>query len=1126
MVWSRCGTAGKYGALVSSLISQDEEFCVNVYRRIVQKRSFVKGNEQSITSIATLGYNIAGSIVYDEEDLWYLLILKSNGSLEIWDHTLRIISKLDTGICHTHVERSFLITSLRSMQLYVNLRDDEVWCIPLERFQDPSRLNFAQQAPRVVHHTTYRIVAMELAWNWEESEHHEVETLSLLSQSRNTSSCLFEAMYKPDKVDRKQNDEWYFIRSFHFDALENFRIATRGKSLRPLATFKSITDLGFVVFTPVKTFMIPLEDFPVNKSSSTKNVYENDGIYSNICEIASLTPTIEVFSAVVLEELANSYSFTLMTNKNDKFTVKFKAVLDISSSDPFYDCSGFGIFREKCQSSAPITKLYSSTIHSVNRLVCYTNNLGVQYFESMKIAPNHLRARQCSVVVEPDIIFARYLNECLGLSLTIESHLRDECRIVLNYSGYLPSSDPGDEGRTMQLEVLYEGSGAIPIDTLRSKDGGIQWLDSHFVYSSDGSCFVRREEREAATVTKHEVYLNAIVSSTTTPKSVRLTYTSHISWSDTNKTLNISHLTKFNAVKCLRSKEIHDNCKITVIATERLIYIYDERAEEPSFLSYDLGVKNIQINDVMINYNKINCEVEIVISDDQGMVFIYKLTHIMTLEEKFDVSQEPVQLCEIGGSINFISYTRHRLLIFKKTHGGSYVPNLVSTDATFKKIVSCSDCVVAALTLDNTILRIKIGPYIEPKYCSQVVASVRGYSGKYITFRSSERFVVFYLNSDEGSWIYSIDLVEKRIKSSYELSSLDRNVTTTDIITIPYVNKPDKLGISVTGDIKISTRLMFDKCFLVALNTDKIEDAEAIDSLRNILLFSIDDSSGNLDMHTSIKTAHSINIFQNFYDFCFLACGSCIEIFVIKYYFKENRFVIQSCSNNLECRGFIVGMVHYPRIGQKNKVAKEKNNHKIRRTHLTSHNFREILIVLNLLSGVSYFIIDNIDKYLNFETNKMNILESDGPKFSDYISGAVTSFAWCTFMEVEYILMSDTRGYLVLISKDYQGTERFILRFLSGERVLSICATNRVTSVRYLMPEVIKQAPLFHVTTTEGGIFTLSVSPSKAEINRGSQTGNIEEIMDRQSQLIDVEVRGNVKFIDHNALDYTVTSSE
>lgn len=419
----------------------------------------------------------------------------------------------------------------------------------------------------------------------------------------------------------------------------------------------------------------------------------------------------------------------------------------------------------------------------------------------------------------------------------------------------------------------------------------------------------------------------------------------YLCWSNSNDKIQLPHFENF-AIADYQLTYLHNSTTdtyITYISTDTKIFVYDSKTSLLKDITLDLDFpSSFSIYRILaLQFDK--SIPTLLISDIEGFLWEINIES-NSVKSKIKVTEKGFELYHIPNTKDVLLYNYDSLILFKN-NGSDNEFQRIECPLSIKYISGMDLKCIFILDIDNNVHKILLNDKddnIEPELISKTIKLTDSCPRKLHISNCSQRFIITtsitrkeqniifnenYESCITSSKLYVIDLHLNKIASSYDLT---KNFSKSSIVSI--ANAPSRTKFiskeKNNHNIHFAKSLIFEKCFLVALEYEEYD----VSNSKNLLLFSIDNQTGHIDLQNSKYIDSEIKCLHNFQDEYLLICGNTLQALSLNYSIKEGMFHYTPKSNILELPRGVYELKDIAEFGLSEvPVKRSKNRNKMKK---------------------------------------------------------------------------------------------------------------------------------------------------------------------------------------------------
>lgn len=476
---------------------------------------------------------------------------------------------------------------------------------------------------------------------------------------------------------------------------------------------------------------------------------------------------------------------------------------------------------------------------------------------------------------------------------------RKTCNLAENFNikkvAYMESSE---------LQHIWPSSAGIYWKTSQNqlfRNGAIVSTDADVVYvTRNGNVLT----------SKHKIICISPINMTGNQEYVYLEENGHIHWSNADAEFPLPGYERSLTDHCLiSSTQLADGKNVTVVIVNGNVTVI-------KMYTTIMSVFNVRDLDTVS---------DTLVKEVDGatfLIFCYVSGNVAVVgvenEPKFGfkMGSHKLSLSDISGTDKSLVYCRESTVLLSLSLESGYSVHELPLSFSCKEIVSNGDKAFITLNSDNEIHAFEIihsGQW-KADDLLQRIESKKHLHTKFTSFEHTSRYIVTSslntkFNSVREKQEYSVelqiqDLIKVSTVATYDISENYPQAIVSDMTAVP-VRRKLLSGQFIDNETSYAKQLTLEKCLLVALNYESAED----DTGDNLLLFTIDEANGTIDLQLSVNTNHVITSLSNYFNRVVFVSGECLQAYQLDYSVKEDEFKLSLVSNSVVIDGFTKGCI-------------------------------------------------------------------------------------------------------------------------------------------------------------------------------------------------------------------------
>lgn len=840
----------------------------------------------------------------------YLLLLKDIGVMEIWNTSFTKIDSLSLGEID-QIHDLYLVVDTKFKRCFINFTTTQIFTMEVNFTKDS--MNFVQKNDnfKIFYESSHKIVQFNGTLNVDHTREREFFALTMLIHDDRPLVNMYTL--KVLKLSSKS-------KSYLYTSLLELKNLKLGCS-RPI--MKTIPTMGIFIFANNKVtmfeYLFDLEH------------HINGSLVETSCELnCSEDQSLQIITDIITMQNSKNITFKFATRTHSIVQLTLNLVFE----DPgryIFHWDGFGVETENLDFQPTILIPIESSMLSLCFLMDDKHQLqlfdllSLQFLESLR---SYLDSQYTIFNSDIEGYDVKKLVKCAGTP---------------DNTGYIEVTYNGYSDFFTNKELIVTNAN---VKRFWNTKKGVYWVDL------DNQLHFGNEIIPVKNKLVHVLQDGTLVENESTSrilkvcdlfngdKYVYIDAEGYLKINDSVELLKIkafknNNFTKYSLFATLLNSDIY-----TIIAHENIVTV----TKNFKYTEEDIILPTV-VNDILLTDS-----MHILVSDINGSVYIIKLESqsretikLSNQKIKFHgISQLPYVLLECKDSWLLLSYL-DGLNILKIDFPDNILTSVINKDNS-----------IVMQTIENVLYKYTLD--IKPsKFINHRIFSDKYFITNMINLPCSLKYsVVCATNSkfnqqlNKLEYFYELqvfDLDAEKVVSEFNISKYYPKSKISDMIAVPF----KKNGDSITNKLAYAKQLMLNKCFIVSLDLEAVDD----ETMSNILLFSLDDTIGTLDFQIGASTFRQITSLTNYKLNFFLAAGEVLQAHEIDYSLKENTFKINQVSNMITTDGFFNNLIILP--NQKVPINSKK---KIKLDVLTNDG----LFTLNILKGLQEFDLLLTDK--------------------------------------------------------------------------------------------------------------------------------------------------------------------
>ncbi|GAV49479.1 hypothetical protein ZYGR_0P01230 [Zygosaccharomyces rouxii] len=1094
------GELSKSKCMIDSFILRDGTLLVVEPEQICRAVYSSELVYEQMETIVTTGYNIGASAYWEPlTGVEYLILLKDCGALELLNSQCERIDLLETGM-EQDDEKKFFAFDERDNQIFINLRKNTIFAIEYQLKNKVMYFVKRDEGPRCIFEDVDTIIGMEISWNIDYMSGRDFPTISILLLNIFSQNYYFQVIRQAPKEVRKGRQPWETF-------ISHSKLEVQFEDNR--AVLRAISNVGFFIFGPRQVLFIKL---PGGYEQTVKDVeFQQFQSFEGCYMSYDLTEDdkINLDGGIILRRNVNSLEFAAFNSQNRLLKIWLKVIFE-DPDELIYHWDALSTEIITIEGLTSDRQIITRTILLSNAmaiLLCEPENeiifLDLNQIQVVKRVPYNLSKMFSSDIIGTD--FHKLVN----------------CGGSVNNKGFVESKFWGHSNFFSLVESF---DSEYQVMQLWNNNKGVWWKDSR------GQIFCNGELIDTCMSPIHVTLDGTIVKDTSiitwsnifNDPSGNYAYVSkvgHIGWSDETETVLLDKLRSSSLVKyILTCTKLENGSKITVLSVDNKLTIL----QDTHILKKDIDVSTELDSIACMNVISWRGSLRLLITDIDGKLCELDIKNVKICT-KHKIGAQRAEICAVTDRGFFLIYTRDDLLLLSSTETGKFELTRIDMKTRISKIAAKDGSAISILDDDSKIHQYTIANEIpQPNVINKRIDSNLYIHTKFISLSCSTRYVLTSsLRSAYSDLLQRVkcyteiqlhDLETQKTVSQYDLSEKYPQALVSDIVALPF-NRESFMSDGMNQNNIYAMQLAFDRVFIVSLNYEMAED----ESLDNLLLFSIDDNNGTIELLQGVNTSHPITALLNYHNRTLITAGEVLQAYKIDYLLKENTFKIDLVSNDVRCGGLVNTIVRLPRTYPPGMVPEGKKR------KLQEGSFvNERLLILNILRGLREYVLTQKSNSAQENLRITPITTSEKSLFGDHpnANGLITHLSMCRMGETTWLITGDTERSIFLYRTSIDDEPSLIQLKLPGD-IVSICSFSKSHESSYLIREEsliqCERKPisiLFTISTSKGEYLIGILEDSKLLRKLKTTVGKkMEEqfkfiqLEDEQSDLIFTDTR-------------------
>ncbi|CCK73465.1 Mlo127p NDAI_0G04820 [Naumovozyma dairenensis CBS 421] len=913
--------------------------------RDIQRNEFYGDSDATMTT----GYNVGAYLFHElSNSTQYLFLLKETGAIEVLDSRFKTVDLLDTGIKPTS-KNYFFFFSLDTNILYINLEGTKIHKLPYSTKRETFSFIHTNTTAKVIYTFPHDIINMQ-PYKDINPDGEECTMIAVLMEDVEANNIFFEVI--GEKGRRPYNIEWSSIINYTEIATDSLKSNTsyRSQICSKTATLAVVDFVGSFVFTSLNSHFFISSNYTLHHVDgiNVPRLYIGPGLDLTTTSVTESRDPLTFFKEVVVVEDFSGILFKIISSNVSLIEIKL-TLIHFDEEQLIRHWKGFTIKqqpllleRENLNEERPVEPFQLSNIFSLANtsllLSCFPGNLFV-------IDVNDLTQHSHSGIDYSSVIYSNFIGQ------DITKKVSTGTASPSYYRGFITTYF---DGILTEKTFIYDLQTSIR-NFWYSKSGDIWWITEE-----DDDLFCNNELIEKQSNTIQVTYNGEMVRDHQIVCSVptindegnfcSITKDGHISWNDETERVKIPNFKDNLLVRyllgCTKRK---DGSKVSIISFEnKLLLVEDMKiTRAPKNLKKEL---NVTISDIFF-YSDVDTEY-LFVADIDGRILVFNPKNNAMLDVcKLD--NKRLKFCYLGES-NLVVYSIDNAFRLKIS-SSEILMNIIELPFFIHKLAKRNSSSFILLNENNSLYDVTVDNEVTSLKRSMILPST--IITKFVTLSCSSRYTIGicqrYSKPDDGhlsranlSDLCIFDTNNLDIPIKYmDLPLKYPGTIISDLTAITF--KEDKSGqfMTFTNErIDFAKQVAFDKLLMISLDYSATDQE---DSSPNLLLFSLDEMTGDLQFHYGVNTRRRIDRLLNYYNRSILIGGECLEFYQIDYLLKENIFLIELVSNKFEIGGPILEMTLPPITLVYHKDIKNIKTKK-RKTVVEE----DTLLVLNIFKGI------------------------------------------------------------------------------------------------------------------------------------------------------------------------------
>ncbi|CEP62263.1 Mlo127p LALA0_S05e01530g [Lachancea lanzarotensis] len=841
----------------------------------------------------------------------YAIIFYESGEVEVRNHRLQILDSAKLSLLQQHDQKPLVAVDAKFSRFFVTWDRRSVIKVNYAVGPTTLKLSTSQNASDVMFRSPHPIRALTTCWNTVESE--DFYQMCILSQPLNSNFPTVEIW---EELDLIRNKWELVIKSKSLDALP--RDASYGH-----VSLISRTNMGFVCFLPTSTLIYDAQKAFLSQRPRF------DTLKKSLNAILGLkTADVRIFPALE-QSTGRAQQFIGCTNEGEFFRLQLSTLFEKKENSECASLISPEFSRDRLDSVDNCIHLRGS------QFLIPTTHMGLIIFDL---------SDKKSIVIPCRIDSVLYS--------TVSGDFGNFRRLLV--SGGSSGNEGFLECTFLACEASIHLSPLAHITNLRIVDfwltkKGVFWLDSNgILYNDTGRVtygnVLHVDLNGIFTLCQDDILLVEPIKFT--QKLVFVKKNGTISWGQDGLNLPIPGFESATSTSYhVSSTQLPDASELTVVSwNSESIWFSSNRSKSVKLLGLS------QVCDCLVKVWEDNTW--LIFIDIFGNTQIYNTDG--TLRSQFKISGHKFYLQDLQTSNRFLISCVDSIFMVSlqqsKIEAGE-----VNLPLRLKKMKVALGTTLIGLGNDSNFYQCDVSELLNSSFLV-TKKSYRNHSHiytKHLTIPISRRFVITsavtqrYDKAQDKiayeSEIHVHDITAGQVAQKYPISSLFPQALISDLSALKF-HKRVLWGKYSDNYTSFAKQLIFSRCFLVSLSFDFAED----DLQENLLLFTLDDETGEIELQLKTRVEFSVTSLYNYSNRMIFAAGESIQALLLDYSAKEGSFSLKTVSKALTLDSFAGYCFAFSRQGNQSVVCDEQPRGK-RQKVLSQH---EIIGVHSLVKGI------------------------------------------------------------------------------------------------------------------------------------------------------------------------------
>ncbi|SCW02679.1 LAFE_0F11936g1_1 [Lachancea fermentati] len=867
---------------------------LSIERNSIQSLGDISRGHFVCVPLKELSNDVVGSELYQDpfHNRPYVFLIYSNGHLEMRDEKLKVVTSCDLQIDTVNHE-PLIIFDKRFRRLYVSLDRHKVLKLNIETGEDAIVFNKGKTYD-CIYTSNRKIVSVKSCWI-ENTEVGDVFSMAIFLQDQFDGNRYLEIVDEIDMIRNKWSTTY---------CSEKLRIAEH-------AQLSYIPEFGVILLTSDET-----QFFQTHSELIDRNAFK---VFSRKSLICTNRPNNTFFIPEVYE--INSGSGTkVLACSNLGHMVEIDVPLHIVDST--HSIRGEDMLGRMIK----IKGWEAKDLETVVRIVQLQDKvfLLVSKSEGMIFLDLHRHQVISHVLQESHSVL--YANMITGGATDLGCLIM--CGGNTGSKGFIEIRQLGFDGKLKIRKLRTMES--LRDNSLWHTDEGFWWKNEHGDLFKEHGLIERNSKAICVTFRgriifpQKDVLLTQPISIDEEDSLVTIAQNGTIHWSDSNRIVKIPGFQESFITPAVCSSKVRNGQMLTVVAWgKKSFWVYDSKS-----LLIDLEDME-QVSSCLIK--TANGMSYVIMADAFGHIKI--LSDEGAPLSKCRVCSHKLSLCDLGSTANILAYCHETVVLIKLTRDDFMVAPIEVPFHT-KLISSFTEFSQVAMDNNNCLYELDFRAIIneQPKPIIRSISSKKNIIEKFISFDLTRRYIVVSAFSSKFDTVLekyvhmaklqTYDIVSKRLISDHDITKTYPQASVSDLITVPFQKKL-LCGEYIDNETQYAKQLVLSKCFAVSLHYELAED----EGLHNLLLFTIDELTGQIEFRLGLRTGFSISSLTNFYNRIIFVSGECIQAYQLDYSVKENEFKLERISEELRVDGLTKNCFFIPQCSTISSNLKRRKKH-------------------------------------------------------------------------------------------------------------------------------------------------------------------------------------------------------